>query len=185
LTLRRPASGWRSDYNHRQGWWIEGFGSRRLAFGRSFLDCLNIRAPAVAIWITKIPNMQQIHHEELTRDGNIRPLVGRHPRNNGPFSKCHQRLWQCHRARHCEVATHDSLNADCLVINPRWLPDEIKGVDLPSAHRLCSVELANAIEADHVGRLPIGVINMQFMAAGGSSAEIPQRRLPPLSPMAG
>jgi hypothetical protein len=107
-----------------------------------------------------------------------------------------KRLWQCHRARHCEVATHDSLNADCLVINPRWLPDEIKGVDLPSAHRLCSVELANAIE--DVGRLPIGVINMQFM---GSSAEIrdggyrryrpwladpaPVRRLPDVHPSRG
>ena len=55
----------------------------------------------------------------------------------------------------------------------------------PEAAERKLLELANAIEADHVGRLPIGVINMQFMAAGGSSAEIPQRRLPPLSPMAG
>jgi hypothetical protein len=41
----------------------------------------------------------------------------------------------------------------------------------PEAAERKLLELANAIEADHVDRLPIGVINMQFMAAGGSSAE--------------
>jgi hypothetical protein len=41
----------------------------------------------------------------------------------------------------------------------------------PEAAERKLLELANAIEADHVGRLPIGVINMQFMAAGGSGDE--------------
>src|SRR5258708_17891683 len=33
------------------------------------------------------------------------------------------------------------------------------------------LELANAIEADHVGRLPVEVINRQFRDAGGSHEE--------------
>jgi len=41
----------------------------------------------------------------------------------------------------------------------------------PEAAERKLLELANAIEADHAGRLSIGVINMQFMAAGGSSDE--------------
>jgi hypothetical protein len=33
------------------------------------------------------------------------------------------------------------------------------------------LELPNAMEADPAGRLSVGVLNMQFMAAGGSTAE--------------
>jgi hypothetical protein len=33
------------------------------------------------------------------------------------------------------------------------------------------LELANAIEADHAGRISVGVINKQFMTAGGSAEE--------------
>jgi hypothetical protein len=33
------------------------------------------------------------------------------------------------------------------------------------------LELANAIEADHAGRLPVEVINRQFREAGGSYEE--------------
>jgi hypothetical protein len=33
------------------------------------------------------------------------------------------------------------------------------------------LELANAVEADHAGRLQIGTINSQFKEAGGSYAE--------------
>jgi hypothetical protein len=33
------------------------------------------------------------------------------------------------------------------------------------------LELANAIEADHAGRLSVGVINSQFREAGGSYEE--------------
>ncbi len=33
------------------------------------------------------------------------------------------------------------------------------------------LEIANGIEADHAGRLQIGVINKQFLAAGGSAEE--------------
>jgi hypothetical protein len=36
-------------------------------------------------------------------------------------------------------------------------------------HRL--LKLANAIELDHAGRVPVGEINMQFRNAGGTSAE--------------
>jgi hypothetical protein len=33
------------------------------------------------------------------------------------------------------------------------------------------LELANAMEADHAGRLPVAVINTQFRDAGGTSEE--------------
>ncbi len=33
------------------------------------------------------------------------------------------------------------------------------------------LELANAIEADHAGRMSVAVINKQFLAAGGSAEE--------------
>jgi hypothetical protein len=33
------------------------------------------------------------------------------------------------------------------------------------------LEIANGIEADHVGRIPIGTINQQFLGAGASLAE--------------
>jgi hypothetical protein len=33
------------------------------------------------------------------------------------------------------------------------------------------LEIANAIEPDHAGRLQVGTINIQFMAAGGNGAE--------------
>jgi hypothetical protein len=33
------------------------------------------------------------------------------------------------------------------------------------------LEIANGIEADHVGRIPIGTINQQFLSAGASLAE--------------
>jgi hypothetical protein len=33
------------------------------------------------------------------------------------------------------------------------------------------LELANAIEADHAGRLSVAVVNKQFMAAGGTAEE--------------
>jgi hypothetical protein len=41
----------------------------------------------------------------------------------------------------------------------------------PEAAERKLLELANATEADHAGRLSVGVLNMQFMAAGGSTAE--------------
>ena len=41
----------------------------------------------------------------------------------------------------------------------------------PEAAEQKLLELANAMEADHAGRLPVGVINMQFMASGGSTDE--------------
>jgi hypothetical protein len=41
----------------------------------------------------------------------------------------------------------------------------------PEAAERKLLELANAIEADHAGRLPTGVINLQFMAGGGSADE--------------
>jgi hypothetical protein len=33
------------------------------------------------------------------------------------------------------------------------------------------LEIANASEADRMGRLQVGAINLQFLAAGGSAAE--------------
>jgi hypothetical protein len=41
----------------------------------------------------------------------------------------------------------------------------------PEARENKLLELANAAEADHAGRISVGVINMQFMAAGGTPAE--------------
>jgi hypothetical protein len=41
----------------------------------------------------------------------------------------------------------------------------------PEAAERKLLELANATEADHAARLSTGVVNMQFMAAGGSGDE--------------
>jgi hypothetical protein len=41
----------------------------------------------------------------------------------------------------------------------------------PEAAERKLLELANAIEADHAGRLSVAVINKQFMASGGSTDE--------------
>jgi hypothetical protein len=41
----------------------------------------------------------------------------------------------------------------------------------PEAAERKLLELANAIEADHVGRLSVGVINTQFREAGGTPDE--------------
>ena len=41
----------------------------------------------------------------------------------------------------------------------------------PEAAERKLLELANAIEADHAGRISVGVINRQFREAGGSYEE--------------
>jgi hypothetical protein len=41
----------------------------------------------------------------------------------------------------------------------------------PEAAEQKLLELANAIEAEHAGRVPVGEINTQFQNAGGTSAE--------------
>jgi hypothetical protein len=41
----------------------------------------------------------------------------------------------------------------------------------PQAAMRKLLELANGIEADHAGRLPVGLLNTQFIDAGGSAAE--------------
>jgi len=41
----------------------------------------------------------------------------------------------------------------------------------PEAAEKKLLELANAIEADHAGRLSVGVVNTQFREAGGSYEE--------------
>ena len=41
----------------------------------------------------------------------------------------------------------------------------------PEAAERKLLEIANAVEADHAGRLSVAVINMQFVGAGGSYEE--------------
>jgi hypothetical protein len=41
----------------------------------------------------------------------------------------------------------------------------------PEAAERKLLELANAIDADHAGHVPVGEINTQFRNAGGTSAE--------------
>jgi hypothetical protein len=41
----------------------------------------------------------------------------------------------------------------------------------PDAAERRLLEIANAVEADHAGRLSVAVINMQFVGAGGSYEE--------------
>jgi hypothetical protein len=41
----------------------------------------------------------------------------------------------------------------------------------PEAAERKLLDLANAIEADHAGRLPVAVINTQFVGAGGTPEE--------------
>jgi hypothetical protein len=41
----------------------------------------------------------------------------------------------------------------------------------PEAAERKLLELANAVEPDHAGRIPVAVVNPQFMNAGGSGEE--------------
>jgi hypothetical protein len=50
----------------------------------------------------------------------------------------------------------------------RYLERPFAGIDAGVKKLL---ELANAIEADHAGRVPIGPVNRQFLAAGASAPE--------------
>jgi hypothetical protein len=44
-------------------------------------------------------------------------------------------------------------------------------ITTPEAAERKLLELANAVEADHAGRLPVEIINRQFRDAGGSYGE--------------
>jgi hypothetical protein len=90
----------------------------------------------------------------------------------------------CRRSWRSAVHGNRRFRRDQLLASSALRKDD-RPLATPEAAERKLLELANAIEADHVGRLPIGVINMQFMAAGGSSAENRAAVLPPLSPMAG
>jgi hypothetical protein len=54
----------------------------------------------------------------------------------------------------------------------------------PEAAEQKLLELANAVEADHAGRVPVGEINMQFRNAAAPLRNTARRWLP-LSPMVG
>jgi hypothetical protein len=52
-----------------------------------------------------------------------------------------------------------------------WLARKDRPFATPEAAERKLLELANAVEADHAGRLSIEIINRQFREAGGSYEE--------------